>query len=70
MIVMAMSCMTGTILEHLKQHGWSAANVSFGSGGALLQQVLLASVFLHSHGFSKPVIFVYFPFNNVDNWMC
>ncbi|XP_045113235.1 nicotinamide phosphoribosyltransferase-like [Portunus trituberculatus] len=31
--------MIATILEHLKQHGWSAANVSFGSGGALLQKV-------------------------------
>ncbi|XP_047478237.1 nicotinamide phosphoribosyltransferase-like isoform X2 [Penaeus chinensis] len=29
----------GSILENLKDHGWSAANVSFGSGGSLLQKV-------------------------------
>lgn len=29
----------GTVLENLKVHGWSAANVIFGSGGALLQKV-------------------------------
>lgn len=27
------------ILEHLKNHGWSADNVAFGMGGALLQKV-------------------------------
>lgn len=32
-------CDAGAILERLKQHGWSAANISFGSGGALLQKV-------------------------------
>ena len=29
----------GEILEHLKNHGWSADNVAFGMGGALLQKV-------------------------------
>ena len=29
----------GEILEHLKEHGWSADNVGFGMGGALLQKV-------------------------------
>ena len=29
----------GEILEHLKKHGWSADNVAFGMGGALLQKV-------------------------------
>ena len=29
----------GEILEHLKIHGWSADNVGFGMGGALLQKV-------------------------------
>ncbi|XP_066988702.1 nicotinamide phosphoribosyltransferase-like [Macrobrachium rosenbergii] len=29
----------GSILEHLKAHGWSASNVTFGSGGSLLQKV-------------------------------
>ena len=29
----------GEILEHLKKHGWSADNVGFGMGGALLQKV-------------------------------
>ncbi|XP_045582900.2 nicotinamide phosphoribosyltransferase isoform X2 [Procambarus clarkii] len=29
----------GAILENLKIHGWSAANVVFGSGGALIQKV-------------------------------
>ena len=29
----------GEILEHLKNHGWSADNVAFGIGGALLQKV-------------------------------
>jgi nicotinamide phosphoribosyltransferase len=29
----------GEILEHLKNHGWSADNVGFGMGGALLQKV-------------------------------
>lgn len=27
------------ILEHLKQHGWSAENIAFGSGGGLLQKM-------------------------------
>jgi nicotinamide phosphoribosyltransferase len=29
----------GEILEHLKKHGWSADNIAFGMGGALLQKV-------------------------------
>ncbi|XP_071531451.1 nicotinamide phosphoribosyltransferase-like isoform X1 [Panulirus ornatus] len=29
----------GAILENLKAHGWSSANVVFGSGGSLLQKV-------------------------------
>ena len=29
----------GTILENMKTHRWSADNVTFGSGGALLQRV-------------------------------
>jgi nicotinamide phosphoribosyltransferase len=29
----------GEILEHLKNHGWSADNVAFGMGGALLQKL-------------------------------
>jgi nicotinamide phosphoribosyltransferase len=28
-----------TILEHLKQNGWSADNIAFGSGGGLLQKL-------------------------------
>ena len=28
-----------TILEHLKQNGWSADNIAFGSGGGLLQKM-------------------------------
>lgn len=31
--------MIGTILEHMKQHGWSADNIALGSGGGLLQKV-------------------------------
>lgn len=29
----------GEILEHLKTHGWSADNIAFGMGGALLQKL-------------------------------
>lgn len=29
----------GVILEHMKSHGWSADNLAFGSGGALLQKI-------------------------------
>ena len=31
--------MLETILEHLKQNGWSADNIAFGSGGGLLQKM-------------------------------
>ncbi|MDE1761908.1 MAG: nicotinate phosphoribosyltransferase [Candidatus Micrarchaeota archaeon] len=31
--------MVGTILETLRQNGWSADNIAFGSGGALLQKL-------------------------------
>lgn len=33
------SAAVGSILSNLKSHGWSADNVAFGMGGALLQQV-------------------------------
>jgi len=29
----------GRILEHMKKEGWSADNLTFGSGGALLQRL-------------------------------
>ena len=29
----------GEILENMKKHGWSAENLVFGSGGALLQRL-------------------------------
>ena len=29
----------GAILENMKKHGWSAENLAFGSGGALLQRM-------------------------------
>lgn len=29
----------GEVLENMKKHGWSADNLAFGSGGALLQRL-------------------------------
>ena len=38
----------GEILENMKKHGWSAENLVFGSGGALLQRLDLSLIHISS----------------------